>query len=107
MKIKDCEYRGFKYSIMFADMGDWRDKLNNFYTTCNSNFEGGFDKTLEVVEQRIKKQIDDFFSKIPTTREEWEEEIDKCLVWTGYEDAEIDHDRLFHLMELYCRAKGE
>ena len=70
MKIKDCEYKGFKYSIMFADKGDWREHINHFYTEAVGNFNGGFSKDLEEVDCKIKEDIDNFLSSLPSTDDE-------------------------------------
>lgn len=101
MKIKDCEYRGFKYSILFADRGDWGAHLHHFHTDCDSGFDGGFSKDLDIVDKQIKGQIDEFMDIVPSSLDDLVGKISEQLVWTGYEDCHLDEKTTALLIKAY------
>jgi hypothetical protein len=101
MKIKDCEYKGFKYTILFANKGDWGNKLNHFYTESPHNFNGKYGKTLEEVDNNIKKDIDNFLDDSPKTIDDLIDRLENQLVWTGYEDCHLDRDTTKKLLQAY------
>jgi hypothetical protein len=104
MKIKDCEYKGFKYTILFADRGDWGKHLNHFHTESPHNFTGGFALTLEEVDNNIKQQIDTFINTLPKTIDELLDQLEDQLVWTGYEDCHLDRDTTKRLLQAYISS---
>ena len=107
MKIRDDEYRGFKYTIHFAANGDWGAHLHNFYTECDSNFDGGFSKDIDVVDTAIKEVIDNFYSSLPETEEQLLDALENCLVWTGYEDCHLDRVAATQLIKGFMGSKRE
>jgi hypothetical protein len=64
------------------------------------------EKTLEKAKASIELEIEKFLSITPKTWEELATEIEKSLVWSSYEDCEVNVKTLKMLVENFMKAKN-
>lgn len=107
MKIKTITYKGFTTDVMFADKGDWRDKLHTFYV-AHGMFNSSHHKDYSSAVSEFEMAVDEFLSNSPCTIDELVSKLSETLVYTGYEDCEIDATAAKALIEGYLlNAYGE
>lgn len=112
MTIKKDKYLGHEYEIQLCDPnGKWGDKAGKFYASCAILKTSTFHSTYEAAINEVLIAIEDFNKTIPQTKEEWLYAMSRCMVWTGYEECELDESMVWSLLEkaaLYLyRAKEE
>jgi len=93
------KYKGHEYEIKFCDpQQDWREHKGMFHIECAID-DGGFYQTYAEAEAKAKSNIDNFTATIPQTKQEWLDAMDKCMVWTGYEDCHLDGAMVWDLLK--------
>jgi len=107
MLIRKGTYKGFDYSIMFADKGDWGEKKNTFYIQCDSSFSGDNTKTHHEALQQFMDKVDKFLNILPETEEKLLDALEDCLTWTGYEDCHLDRQKAALLIRGYMLKHDE
>ncbi len=93
-----------KYKGIEIEVGVFKESMH-FYASSviASNSTDTADECLSVT----KKEIDEWFSCIPTNYAELAESIDNtCTVWTWYEDCSVDPIPLQMLIENFMLARG-
>ena len=93
--IKDGIYRGLKYSLsIFSESLNFYASYDN--SGCALNGDG---KTAEEAINNFKEKVDAFLATAPKDIHSLATELEKCLIWTGYEDCYMDAE----LMEVQIR----
>lgn len=86
------KYKGYEYEVKFCNPDeDWREHCGMFRIDCAIKDRGYYPTYAEAIE-KAKQNIDSFIKSIPKTKKEWIKALNDCLVWTGYEDCEIDEE---------------
>lgn len=107
MKIGNYEHKGFEFTVSFSSDGDWREHKNMFYAECGV-FNSGYHKTFDGAADDMKSQIDVFLSGVPTDVDDLVDKLSELLVWTGYEECELDCLAAKSLIEAFIKKdKGE
>ena len=107
MKIKDKEYRGIKYAVMFADRGHWGDMKDCFYTECDNGFDGGHSPNIGNVVEAIEKAIDKWLDTPIKSESQALDALDDCMVWTGYENCHIDRDKALVVLRSFATQQNK
>lgn len=90
-------YKGYEYGIMFCNPErDWGENRGKFYIDCPVH-DHGYYETYKEAEAKAKKNIDDFISTIPKTKEEWIEALKRCIQPNGY-DYELDEQMAWEVL---------
>lgn len=93
------KYKGHEYDIKFCDQKeDWREHKGMFHIEC-AIADGGFYPTYAEAEAKAKDNIDGFVARVPQTKQEWLDALDKCMVWTGYEECHLDEVMVWSLLQ--------
>lgn len=102
---KNIKIKSFKNSasIYFYATSKLGSSFNE-YSSELKNFCHGF-KTAEEAVENVKTKIDKFFNIVPKSYNELAGFIQEYLVWTGYEDCEIDEEILEYLVESFIKNK--
>ena len=105
MELKKEKYRDFTITFNVSEKGKFHcysECVGSVYATRNG---GGFDD-LPSAENAIKHKIDEFYLLTPKNYGELADMVDKCLVWTGYEDCYCDSESLKVIVENFIKYKN-
>jgi len=107
MKLKEIEYKGFTIIVNYSDhMGDTF-SCHAAHLSCDhikTHVNGGH-ATIEGSVNSIKKNIDNFLTNTPKDYIELAKAIESSLVWSSYEDCELDPKTLAIIVENFIKYK--
>jgi hypothetical protein len=103
------KYKGHEYEINFCSPKEYTGEGKGRFRIEMAMPTGGFYyETYAEAEQKAISIIDKFIVDIPQTKEEWLKAMTNCMVWTGYEDCELDKDMVWSLLQKAAKhLKGE
>lgn len=104
MKVSDLNYRLFTYEIHLATGDGWGGYENTFYTKSTHPFRSDHYKTFEECKASYESQIDLFYDQRPNTMKDLLNGLEKCLVWSGYEDCNFDKKTAEILISSYIKG---
>ena len=93
------EYRGHKYSIGVCSSKDDPRSLGKFFV--DSAFNTDSHDTMAAASANVHAAIDAWKEQTPEDETAWVAAITGCMRWTGYEDCEMDHDKVMDVLRLY------
>lgn len=92
------KHKGHNYEVKLCNPAeDWGDASGLFRVECAVSC-GGFYQTYAEANAAAKSAIDKFVNSTPQTEQEWIDAVEKCMVWTGYEDCHIDPDMILTVL---------
>ena len=104
MKIGSYEYKGFAYDVSLTGGDDgWGPHKNCFYVKAGA-FGSDYYKEFDAAVADIKEQIDKFVDGVPNSVEELVDVLSGLLVWSGYEECDLDRSAAKVLIESYILA---
>ena len=91
MKVGTFHHKGLEYVMELTGSNDldWREHKNCFYAICGTLYTD-FYKSFEEADNEMKSLIDHLVSNVPQNIDQLVLELSELLVWTGYEDCELD-----------------
>ena len=105
------KYKGYEYEIKFCNPKEYTGKEKGCFLIVMSMPTGGvYYETYAEAEKKAISIIDKFIVDIPQTKEEWLKAMTNCMVWTGYEDCELDEDMAWSLLQKaakHLKLKGD
>ena len=91
MKVGTFHHKGLEYVVELtgSDELGWGQHKNHFYATCGT-LQTDFYKSFEEADNEMKSLIDHLVSNVPQNIDQLVSKLSELLVWTGYEDCELD-----------------
>ena len=104
------KHQGHEYEIKFCDPKEYTGEGKGLFRIEMAMRTGGkYYKTYLEADEKAKSIIDEFVKEIPQTKKEWLEAMSKCMVWSGYEDCELDETMVWSLLQKaakHLKAEG-
>jgi len=104
------KHQGHEYEINFCSPKEYTGKERGLFKIQMAIPTGGsYFKTYEDAEKKAISIIDKFVEEIPQTKKEWLEAMSNCMVWSGYEDCELDETMVWSLLQKaakHLKAEG-
>lgn len=88
MKVGTYGYKGIDYVIELTG-DDWGKHRNHFYASSGS-FCTDYYKTFDEADTKMRAILKDFIDNVPQDIDQLVSKLADLLVWTGYEDCELD-----------------
>ena len=92
MLVKEARHKGFSYQIML-NVGDWGEHTHMFRIDTEYGFKTGYYSSALEAEEAIRAAIDGFVNLSICSETDLFAELENCLIWTGYEDCNLNKDR--------------
>ena len=89
--VETVEYNGMTYTISICNPKvNWGDSKGKF--TCRTPLvvSSSYYDTLNEAKRVINKKIDKWVDSNPTTIEQFVDLLENCMIWTDYEECELD-----------------
>lgn len=103
--IGTIEYRGMKYSIALCNPeADWGLEKGKFHITTELVFATGYYDSFEEATAKVNKSIDEWRDNNPKNINEWVDMIEACMIWTGYEDCDLDKKEVKKILERFKKS---
>ena len=94
------KHLGHEYEIHFNSPKEYTGQSKGLFRIDMAMPTGGtYYKTYAEAEERAKSIIDKFVKEIPQTKKEWLEAMEKCMVWSGYEECNLDANMVWSLLQ--------
>ena len=106
MKVGTYSYRSLDYTMELtgSDALGWGEHKNCFYATCGT-LTTDFYKSFEEADNEMKSLIDNFVSNVPQNTDQLVLKLSELLVWTDYEDCELDQAAAKVLIDNYINHR--
>ena len=89
MKVGVYNYKGLEYKMELTSGDDRLKHKNHFYATSGS-YSTDYYKTFDEADLEMKSYINNFIDNVPRDVDGIVSKLADLLVWTGYEDCELD-----------------
>jgi hypothetical protein len=94
------KHLGHEYEIHFCSPKEYTREGKGLFRIDMAMPTGGtYYKTYAEAEERAKSIIDKFVKEIPQTKKEWLEAMENCMVWSGYEECNLDANMVWSLLQ--------
>ena len=104
--VSYVEYMGMKYEVAICDpKAGWGDKAGKFYVPTALVIPTDYYDTFTEAKDAVNKLIDEWRGTNPQSLSEWVDMIEKCMVWTGYEDCELDKEEVEKILQRFKKAQ--
>ena len=104
------KHQGHEYEIHFCSPKEYTDKGKGLFRIDMAMPTGdAYFKTYEDAEEKAKSIIDKFVKEIPQTKKEWLEAMSQCMVWSHYEQCDLDENMVWDLLQKaskHLKAEG-
>ena len=103
MKVGTYNYKGVTYEVELTG-SDWPQHKNHFIATSGS-FSTDYYTTFDKADLEMKSYITTFIDNVPRDVDELGSKLADLLVWTGYEDCELDQAAAKVLITNYIKHR--
>jgi hypothetical protein len=92
-------HKKHNYEIEFCNpKNDWGVASGKFHVNSAIGCSNYFD-TYEQANKAAIASIDSFIETVPQTKAEWIGALRSCMVWSGYEDCDLDENMVWSLLQ--------
>ena len=103
MKVGTYHHKGLEYEVELTG-SDWPQHKNHFIATCGT-LSTDYYKTFEGADNEMMSLIDNFIFDVPQDIDQLVSKLSELLVWTGYEDCELDQAAAKILITNYIKHR--
>ena len=104
--VETVEHNGMTYTISICNpKADWGNSKGKF--TCRTPLvvSTSYYNTLEEAKRAINKKIDEWVDSNPTTIGQFVDLLEDCMIWTGYEDCELDREAAARVLRKFKNSE--
>lgn len=100
--IQTITHNGMTYTVSICNpKADWGISKGKFTTNSSLVIRPGKYDSFEDAVSGINKLIDEWVDRNPTTIGEFVDLLEQCMVWTGYEDCELDRAEAMRVLRKF------
>ena len=104
--VDTVTHRGISYTISICNPNDdWGDKKGKFHISTPLVISTGYYDSFEEAKKATNTAIDAWRNDNPSSINGWVEKIEQCMVWTGYEDCELDKNEVAKILIEFKKAQ--